>query len=440
MNRVRRLTGARPPLRICIEAQLYPGEQGGVEQYIAGLAAGLSKLDDGSEEYIFLVQPGGSDWLSPHASGSCIVVEPDAIPDKLFARPGGGISGRIPIGRRTRPWPPDTSGYEKEMQPPEDGSYPLLLSDSKIEGLGADVVHFPYQRAFLTSVPSIYQPHDLQHRHFPQNFSASERATRERWYRAYCERASLVVMMSSFGKRDVASAFDVPGSKIAVVPSGSIVDAYPQPTPDEMRETASRLGLPETFLFFPAQTWPHKNHATLIDALAAVRERHGIEIPLVCSGRHAEAYEELERKVERLGLTASVMFPGYVSQRDVRCLYGLARGLIFPSLFEGWGLPISEAFSVGLPVASSTAAGLSDVVADAGLLFDPHSIDEIADAALRLWTDPGLRQQLAARGRERRRLFNVDEAALLFRAHYRRLGGRRLSAEDRALVEAPPRA
>ncbi len=114
--------------------------------------------------------------------------------------------------------------------------------------------------------------------------------------------------------------------------------------------------------------------------------------------------------------------------------------MVFPSLFEGWGLPVCEAFDAGLPVASSTATGLPDVVGDAGLLFDPASTDEMADAVRRIWTDEELRRSLAERGRKRSELFSWDHTARLFRAHYRRIGGRSLAEEDRILLAAPPPA
>jgi glycosyltransferase involved in cell wall biosynthesis len=114
--------------------------------------------------------------------------------------------------------------------------------------------------------------------------------------------------------------------------------------------------------------------------------------------------------------------------------------LVFPSLFEGWGLPVCEAFDAGLPVASSTATGLPDVVGDAGLMFDPEDTQGIAAGVLRLWQDGGLRASLRERGRERAALFSFDRTARLFRAHYRRIGQRPLSEEDRILLAAPPPA
>jgi glycosyltransferase involved in cell wall biosynthesis len=225
-----------------------------------------------------------------------------------------------------------------------------------------------------------------------------------------------------------------------VVPGGSVLWEYPEPSESDLSALSQGLGLREGFLLYPAQTWPHKNHLRLLEALKLVRDRDGLEIPLVCPGSDPGRSREVRARAEELGLSRTTIFPGFVSPLELRGLYRLATGLIFPSRFEGWGLPVCEAFSEGLPVASSTATGLPDLVGDAGLLFEPDDTDAIAGAALRLWTAPDLREQLSERGRRRGEQFTFDRAARLFRAHYRRIAGRSLSEEDRILLEASPRA
>jgi glycosyltransferase involved in cell wall biosynthesis len=202
----------------------------------------------------------------------------------------------------------------------------------------------------------------------------------------------------------------------------------------------ARLELPERFLLYPAQPWPHKNHERLLDSLAQVRERTGGAIPLVCTGAPAGAFDRVRNRAGELGLADSILFPGFVSPKELRGLYELATALIFPSRFEGWGLPVCEAFSAGLPVAASSATGLPDLVGDAGLIFDPESTEAIADAVQRIWTDDELRRSLAEGGRARSELFSWDHTARLLRAHYRRIGGRTLADEDRILLAAPPPA
>ena len=157
--------------------------------------------------------------------------------------------------------------------------------------------------------------------------------------------------------------------------------------------------------------------------------------PLVCSGHLNELYPKLERRAEELGLGDKVSFVGFVEPLQLRCLYELATGVIFPSRFEGWGMPVTEAFSLGVPVACSNVTSLPEVAGDAALLFDPNSAEEMADAAWSLWTDPELRARLIERGRRARKL-SFEQPTRTFRAHYRRIAGHPLSEEDRHLIAA----
>jgi glycosyltransferase involved in cell wall biosynthesis len=414
-------SGARmSALRVCIDARLGSGQFGGVQQVVIGVASGLSRLTDGDEEYLFLTHPEHEDWLLPYLTGPCRVLHPR----HGYARRRGrairkGLVERIPaIGAR----------------------HSVRSSDGTIEAAGVEVVHFPFQDAFTTEVPSLYQPHDLQHLHLPEHFSRWQQRRRETIYRTHCERAEAVVAMTSWGRRDFIESYGLPAEKVWVVPGASVLPEYPAPSADDRDRIRARLSLPGSFLLYPAQPWPHKNHQRLLEALALVRDRTGTAIPLVCSGAPAGAFDTVRARAGELGLEATTIFPGFVSPKELRGLYELATALVFPSRFEGWGLPVCEAFSAGLPVASSTSTGLPDLVGDAGLTFDPESTEQIAEAAERLWTDEELRRSLAERGRKRSELFSWDRTARLFRAHYRRIGGRTLAEEDRILLAAPPPA
>jgi glycosyltransferase involved in cell wall biosynthesis len=406
-------------MRVCIDARLGTGRFGGVEQVLIGIAAGLSGLDEPDDEYLFLTHEGEDDWLRPYLSGPCRILHTRrSRPNRRARAIARGLLERAPrVGTR----------------------FSVRVSDGTVERAGIDVMHFAFQDAFLTEVPSIYQPHDLQHHHLPDMFSDWERRRRETIYRAHCAAAETVVMMSSWGRWDVIQRYGLPPGKVAVVPGGSVLWEYPEPSESDLSSLRRRLGLQDGYLLYPAQTWPHKNHVRLLEALKLVRDREGIEIPLVCPGSDPRRSREVRARAEELGQSGTAIFPGFVSPVELRGLYRLATALIFPSRFEGWGLPICEAFSEGLPVASSAATGLPDLIDDAGLLFDPDDTDEIAGAAKRLWTDPELREQLSERGRRRSQLFSFDATARLLRAHYRRIAGS-LSEEDRILLDARPPA
>jgi glycosyltransferase involved in cell wall biosynthesis len=422
------------PLRVCIDARL-SGGHGGVEQVIIGLAGALSRLDSTAEEYLFLVNPGDGDWLRPHLAGACRLLEPGMPPPRrgLRSRVAWQLEARIPWLPRRR-WPPPTDGYSP------DQLEVLGRSDGTIEAAGVDLMHFSLTLGFLTGVPSLYQPHDLQHLHLPDFFAPEEIERRELTYRTFSARAELVVMMTSWGKEDVVRRYGLPTEKVAVVPWGSVLSNYPAPSDADLAEVRRRLDLPDRFILMPAQTWAHKNHLALIDALAVLRDRHGLDVTAICPGRQTEHFAEIEARVAQLGLSRAARFPGFVTPLELRSLYTLATALVFPSLFEGWGLPVSEAMSIDLPVACSDIPSLRDVAGDAALTFDPRSPGQIADRVMRLWGDEGLRRSLAERGKRRSNRFTFDLTAPLFRAHYRRIAGRPLTDEDRELLEAPPLA
>jgi glycosyltransferase involved in cell wall biosynthesis len=201
---------------------------------------------------------------------------------------------------------------------------------------------------------------------------------------------------------------------------------------DAIRE---RLALPHEFAFFPAQTWPHKNHALLLQAIALLRDAHDLRIPLVCSGRLTPHYDVIRRSVDDLRLRDQVRFLGFVSPTEVRALYRLATILAVPSLFEGYGFPLLEAFHERLAVTCAEVTSLAEVAGDAALLFDPRSVQSIATALRAIWLDRNLRAELVRRGQERLRVFDDGSSARAYRALYRHVAGYPVSDEDQGLLD-----
>jgi hypothetical protein len=233
------------PLRVCIDARMETGLLGGVEQVVIGLAHSFAKLDDGNEEYLFLTSRGDDEWIRPYMRGPCRVLRAGEPPmaRSIAYRLRHGASRVLPLVE-SGPVPP---------VPPKD----VMGSDSTVEQAGIDVIHFPCQMAFLSEIPSIYHPHDLQHLHLPELFRERDIELRELWYRAFCAQASLVVMMTAWGRSDLLSHYDLDPEKVAAVPWGSVLAAYPEPSEPDRNRARSELDLPERFVFYPAQTWPH---------------------------------------------------------------------------------------------------------------------------------------------------------------------------------------
>jgi glycosyltransferase involved in cell wall biosynthesis len=315
---------------------------------------------------------------------------------------------------------------------------PIPKSDGTLEAASVDLVHFVAQGAFLTNVPSIFHPHDLQHAHLPEFFSRFERRRRELEYGVFSKRAAMVAVTSEWIRRDVIRHYDLPAEKVAVVPWAPPTLAYKTPDEATLAEVSRRLALPPRFLFYPAYAWPHKNHSALFRALARLRDEDGISLTLVCTGGESAYAAELLNQRRALGLDEQVRWLGFISPNDLRALFELCDGVVVPTLFEAASGPVWEAFVAGAPVACSNVTSLPAQAGDAAIVFDPRDETDLVAAVRRLWLDDSLRGELASRGRERVREFTWERTAKLFRAHYRRIAGRELDEVDRALLEAPP--
>jgi glycosyltransferase involved in cell wall biosynthesis len=429
-------------LHVCVDARIVSGSPGGIEQAIVGLASGLSRLTDSEDEYLFLTYRGADTWLRPYLSGPCRVLPSATPPWQLRLLEALPLVRRIMLGRSAHPLLGRAQALlssavmlQRSIGMRNRAQAGLLRqSEGVIERAGADVMHFMRQDAFLTSVPSIYHPWDLQHLHLPQFFTPAERLRREVRYRAFCRQASMVAVASRWGKQDLIRQYGLPEQKVQVVPMGAVLSAYPVPSDEDLAAVRSKYTLPSVFALYPAQTWAHKNHLGLLDALSVLRDRYGLVVPLVASGRLNAFFPSIERRARELRLSEQVSFLGFVSPLELQCLYRLARCVVFPTKFEGLGMPLAEAFSAGTPVASSNVTCLPEAAGDAALFFNPDRAEEMAAAILRLWTDAELRKTLIERGRTRVQRVSWERTARIFRAHYRRVVGHACSEEDRALL------
>lgn len=399
-------------MKVVLDARLQTGVPGGIQQIILGAAAGLAELEDRSDDYVFLTLDGEDGWLRRFIRPPCRVVETPGAP-------GRGIAERMVrrvkrVGRSGRKTP---------------------AIDDVLEQSGADVVHLLRQNALATSRPSIYHPYDLQHLHHPSFFTSGELAARERLYRDHCESARVVVMMTAWSKADLCTRYGLPASKVAVVPPAPFVRLLERPDPGRSGRLRAKLGIPDHFAFYPAQTWPHKNHKNLLEALALLRGEFNLVVPLVCCGTKNHFFSQVQRVRDDLGLQDQVRFVGWLDDEDVHALYRSAHCLVFPSLFEGWGMPVTEAFEVGLPVACTDAPWLPEVVRGAVLGFDPMDPSSIADALATVWQDDETRAGLVEEGRRRAAGLSWRTSAAAFRAMYRSIADVSLTGEDESLLD-----
>jgi glycosyltransferase involved in cell wall biosynthesis len=422
---------------VAIEARLAdPATTGGVAQVIMGLASGLSDLDDGDEEFTFIGYESARQWLGGRIGGPCRL---HVVPDATAATPDRPRTWQRRMKSkiaRSRLGPP-----VRDMMRLIRGETGIPLgvpwSDGVAEGLGAQLIHFPIQAAYLTRLPSIYHPYDLQHIHWPEFFSDQDRQLRDLLYALYSSRATFVPVESSWTKDDIARHFKLPPGKVVVVAIPPATTTYSLPAQLLRNTMARQVGFSE-FIYYPAQTWPHKNHIRLIEALAVLKNDCDLVVPLVCSGHQNSFFKEIEAKIVSLGLSDQVRFVGYLAESEIRTLYGLCKLVVVPTKFDPASLPIWEAFEAGKPVACSKLLPLALQTAGAASMFDPDNPHEIAGVIKKVWTDPGLRDRLVRQGKQRIAQFSWPQAARHFRALYRTALGCALTAEDAEILHAAP--
>src|SRR5262249_32455367 len=161
---------------------------------------------------------------------------------------------------------------------------------------------------------------------------------------------------------------------------------------DERQRVRAAYQLPERYLFYPAQFWPHKNHLRLIRALGELKQESHLEIPLVLCGSHSgdireQTFREVMAVADELGVGKNLHYLGYVPDEDISGIYAQATALVKPTFFGPGSIPVLEAWAVGCPALTSDVRGLRDHVGDAGVLVNPRSVEAIADGIRRLWTD-----------------------------------------------------
>ncbi len=413
-------------LRVAIDARYMKAGYGGVEQVVIGLASGLSTLTDGNEEYLFLAHEDSEQQLRAYLRGPCKILR----------------AGRA----QPSSWSNLVNAVTPALGRVLDRLHPSIVrrlvrvssSDGLIESTNIDVMHFTFQTAFRTNIPSIYHPHDLQHIHLPQFFSRHARIVRDVRYQTFCAQAQMVAVTSSWVKRDLLTQYKLPENKVCVVPLAPATLAYSEPTVDEVHSVRQKFDLPEAFMFYPAQTWPHKNHIGLLEALSVVRKRYGMTIPLVSSGKLTEFSKRIQQRARELGLMGTVRFLGFVEPKELYGLYKLCRCVVIPTKFEAASFLLWEAFQAGAPAACSNVTSLPEQAGDAALVFDPDNPDAMADVIYRLWTDKELRRNLVDSGKKNVARYSWEKTAQLFRAHYRRIAGRAMTVEDRELIQAHP--
>jgi len=315
--------------------------------------------------------------------------------------------------------------------------------DALLDRHEVDVAHFTYPVKWPTRRPFIFEPHDIQQHHFPEFFSPDVLAWRKKTYTDGIANAAFVVCGTWWTKRDIMRCYGVGTGKVAVIPRSSAMARAEVSRAEETR-LAAEAGLGGPFMFYPAMTFPHKNHLRLFEAMARLRDESGLELQLVCTGRaYAPFHPELLAAVERLGLQGQARFLGVVSDELLAVCYRRARFVVFPSLLEGHSQSLLEALWHGRAIVAARQSSIPETIGGAGLLFDGEDVEAMAEALARAWSDDGLIAALEAKAAAASDHCRWDRAILSLTACYKSAAGRPLgpaeqAALDRALLAERP--
>ncbi len=300
-----------------------------------------------------------------------------------------------------------------------------------------DLLHVTYNAPPLSPCPTVVTVHDISFEHYPQFFSLRDRLILKTLVPLSIRRAARVITVSRHAQAEIAARYQVPPERIAVTYEAAGEQFQPVTNPAALQAVRQKYALGDApFILALGNLQPRKNIPRLVEAfrratdqLAASSEAtppiidhrppftdHRSPIPspyfLVIAGKAKWRESEIYQAVQVAGLAERVIFPGYVDDADLPALYSAATVFVYPSLYEGFGLPPLEAMACGVPVICSNVASLPEVVGDAVLTVDPLDTDALAQALVAVVNDAGLRADLAARGLRRAALFSWDRCAV----------------------------
>jgi glycosyltransferase involved in cell wall biosynthesis len=367
-------------MKIGISAFAADGGKSGISRYMTNVLQRLPRLDP-SVCCIIFVPASERDLFEPVPAGSRIVTVPD-----WMAHPVLSILWHLLL-------------------------YPLLLKRHR-----CDCAYLPAGNRRLGmwyGVPSVSTIHDLSQLHVDGKYDRLRMFYIKRILPVMMKRLTRVVSVSHSTRRDLVEHARIHPERIRVACNGADLSGFSTTTRDTAsRNIAELLGTDMPFILYTARIeHPGKNHVRLLEAMALLKQRHGFSHKLVLAGSRWNGAEVVDATIRRLGLQDDVIMTGYIDDHLLPQLYSAADLFVFPSLFEGFGIPLLEAMAAGTPVCAANVSSIPEVAGDAALLFDPQQPGDIAACIDRLLHDSDLRRALIRRGYRQAGRFSWDDAA-----------------------------
>jgi len=360
-------------LRIAIDAHSVGTKLGGNESYAVNLIEALAQIDEVNEYTLFVTTAEARDRF--HQRWPNFKVR-STLPHTPFIR------------------------------------IPLTLS-AELRKHPVDVLHVQFTAPPFCPCPVVVSIHDLSFEHLPETFHRRSRIQLRLTVRSSARRAAKILTLSEHTRRDVIETYGIEPSRITAIPLAAPGHFYPVEDNRELQRVRHNYGIDGKYILSVSSIQPRKNLTRLVQAYASLRDKlTETELPkLVLVGKRGWLYDDTLRALEETRLADSVILTGYVPESDLPALYSGAICFVYPSYFEGFGLPPLEAMKCGAPVIVGNQTSLPEVVGDAGLTVDPFEVRSIAEAIEKLINDSVLRRELSVKGRSRAETFNWRKTA-----------------------------
>jgi glycosyltransferase involved in cell wall biosynthesis len=289
---------------------------------------------------------------------------------------------------------------------------PLTLS-AELRRKPVDVLHVQFTSPPFSPCPVVVSIHDLSFEHLPQTFKWRSRKQLQITVRRSAREAAQVIALSEYARHDIINSYHVSPEKVSVVPLAAPACFQPVRNEEELQRVRQTYGIENDYILSVGAIQPRKNLSRLVAAYSRLRRaKPAGKLPkLVLVGKCAWLYDETLRTIKELEVSDSVILTGYVPDKDLPALYSGAVCFVYPSYFEGFGLPPLEAMKCGAPVIVGDRTSLPEVVGDAGLLVDPFDVGALAAAIEKVINDSDLRGALSVKGLERAKLFDWRQTA-----------------------------
>ncbi|MCD7964843.1 MAG: glycosyltransferase family 4 protein [Clostridiaceae bacterium] len=277
----------------------------------------------------------------------------------------------------------------------------------------ADVTQFfNYTIPFGVKGKRITIVHDMAYKAFPDTVAQKTRRWLDGHLEQYCRRADIIITVSEFSKNEIIKHLGIPSEKIQVIYNGVDLDQYHEINNIQQIETVKqKYGITGEYLLYLGTLEPRKNLEGLLTAYMHLKNEQENTPKLVIAGKRGWLYDSIFEKVKEYGLQKNVIFPGYIAADDAPTLLSGAFLFIFPSLYEGFGIPPLEAMACGTPVITSNCSSLPEVVGEAAVLIDPLDIQSIKNSMRELINHPEMRQTLGEKGKMRAKQFSWRASA-----------------------------